>query len=89
MNIFFDVTFSSDCVPDPAKGRGHEDFQLHGRASITPRSMVSPTRIPNATCARARGAEPNPDGKIKDKGCGARLAVFLWRRCFDRFVFET
>jgi hypothetical protein len=73
MNIFFEVTFNPECVPDPLKRASHEDFSciawlnhaaLDGNADTHPECDV---------CPRIAVAEPNPGGKIKDKGCGASI----------------
>jgi hypothetical protein len=73
LNLFFDVTF--DCAVDPAKGAGHQDYRyiasvhheaIDGEADAHPECDV---------CPRVPVAEPNPDGKLKDKGCGTRLGV--------------
>ncbi|MBI3769432.1 MAG: FG-GAP repeat protein [Deltaproteobacteria bacterium] len=80
LKIVFAATFDMSCVPDPAKSStkdpGHEDFRylatvhhdvIDGNADMHPvddvcvRSVIPPFEI-----------DPNPDGTIKDKGCGAK-----------------
>ena len=78
LNVVFDVTFN--CANDPAKSSkedlGHEDYRYtatvghsaldgvtddHPVDDVCPRSVTPPFEI-----------DPNPDGKIKDKGCGKK-----------------
>jgi hypothetical protein len=75
LNVFFEVTFA--CANDGAKGKGHEDFRLsaevqheglggadnHPTDDVCPRNVAPPFEV-----------DPNPDGKIKDKGCGEKKA---------------
>jgi hypothetical protein len=71
MEIFFDVSFAPACVPDPLKGRGHEDFSWFARVNHEALDGKADTHPNCDVCPRAPVAEPNPNGKIKDKGCGA------------------
>jgi hypothetical protein len=71
LNIFFDVTFTQTCVPDPLKGRGHEDFTWFARVHHDALDGKPDTHPECDVCPRAPVPEPNPNGKIKDKGCGA------------------
>lgn len=71
--VLFDVTFG--CANDAASGAGHADFRLsahvnraalgdpdsHPVDDVCPRSVTPPYVI-----------DPYPDGKIRDKGCGAK-----------------
>ena len=71
--VVFAVTIG--CATDPAKGLGHEDYRLtaavhrstlgesdsHPVDDGCPRSVTPPGIV-----------DPYPDGKIKDKGCGAK-----------------
>jgi hypothetical protein len=64
------------CAGDPEKGAGHEDYRAtarvdlaaiggvdgHAQDDVCPR-RVTPPGVP----------DPNPDGRIVDKGCGTRL----------------
>jgi len=73
--VVFVVTFG--CSNDPAKGVNHKDYSLsalidhaalggadgHPRDDICPRSVEPPFEV-----------DPNPDGTIKDKGCGGKKA---------------
>lgn len=73
--VVFEVRLG--CAGDPAKGPRHEDFRLtarvdlaalggvdgHAQDDVCPRRVTPPGVI-----------DPNPDGKILDRGCGARLA---------------
>jgi hypothetical protein len=80
LTVSFEVVFTGDCIPDPLKttksNPGHEDYRLiatvdhsalDGQADadpiddICPHSVEPPFRI-----------DPNPDGTLKDKGCGAK-----------------
>jgi hypothetical protein len=79
LDVQFNATF--DCANDPGKsapGAGHGDFRYtasvdhaqlggvpdgHPEDDVCPRSVTAPFVI-----------DPNPDGKIKDKGCGAKKA---------------
>jgi hypothetical protein len=72
LNVYFDVTF--DCAINPAKGLGQEDFRytamvhheaLDGVADTHPECDVCPR--PPLECF----FDPNPNGRIRDKGCGA------------------
>jgi len=78
INIFYEATFSVECLPDELKGTGHEDFScgavvnhaiLDGEADTHPECDV---------CPRQAVDEPNPDGRITDKGCGAPLGHGLF-----------
>jgi hypothetical protein len=71
LNVFFNVIFN--CANNPDKGAGREDFRyvatvhreaLDGKADTHPECDVCPRPpLPG-------GVDPNPDGKVKDKGCG-------------------
>jgi hypothetical protein len=75
LTVLFDVTIA--CANDAAKGAGHEDYRLSARVNravlgepdshpvddVCPRSVTPPYVI-----------DPYPDGKIRDKGCGAKKA---------------
>ena len=66
--VVFNVTF--DCANDPAKGAGHEDYSYS--ASVTHEALdgEADTHPADDSCPRAAlGIDPNPDGKINDKGC--------------------
>ena len=72
MDITFDVAFG--CFNDTSKGAGHEDYRFiavvhhdvldgltdtHAVDDVCPRSVTPPYVV-----------DQNPDGKLKDKGCG-------------------
>jgi len=71
--VFFDVTIG--CANDPESGAGHADYRLtthvnraalgdpdsHPDDDVCPRSVTPPYVL-----------DPYPDGKIRDKGCGAK-----------------
>ena len=80
LTVFFEVAFGTNCVPDPAKSTGpnpnHIDYRYvatvnhaaidgnadtHPEDDVCPRSVTPPYEI-----------DPNPDGTIKDRGCGGR-----------------
>ena len=76
-SVVFNVTF--DCANDPAKSSprdpGHEDFRYI--AGVTHSALDGKTDIHSAddVCPRGPdplGVDPNPDGSIKDLGCGNR-----------------
>ena len=72
----FDVTF--DCANDPAKTTkkdpGHDDFRYVATVDRSVLDALPDTHAADDTCPRSVTApyviDPNPDGKIKDKGCG-------------------
>jgi hypothetical protein len=77
LTVVFDVIF--DCANDGAKSTpmnpGHEDFRyvaevnhgaLDGKADTHPADDVCPRDI------EPPGVDPNPDGTVKDLGCGNR-----------------
>lgn len=73
LTVLFDVTVS--CAGDPATGAGHEDYRVSARLNraalgdpdshsfddVCPRSVTPPYVL-----------DPFPNGKIRDKGCGAK-----------------
>lgn len=80
LSVPFAVTFTADCIPDPLKTTkrdpGHDDYRflatvnhsaLDGQADndplddVCPHSVELPFRL-----------DPNPNGKLKDKGCGVK-----------------
>jgi hypothetical protein len=74
LNVVFDALF--DCAIDKAKGSGHEDFTVsatvsqaalggidaHALDDVCPRTVSPPVK------------DPFPNGKIVEKGCGAKQA---------------
>lgn len=74
LQVLFDVVFA--CAGDAAMGAGHEDFRLAARVDHT--ALGSPDDHPaDDVCPRRVTApgevDPNPDGRILDKGCGGKL----------------
>jgi len=72
LNVFFEVTF--DCARDTAKGAGHEDFTYAARVFHEELDGNPDTHPECDTCPRGPlpgNKDPNPNGKILDKGCGA------------------
>lgn len=75
LNVVFVVTFG--CANDPTRGANHEDYRLsatighnalggadmHVTDDVCPRSVTPPFEV-----------DPNPNGTIKDMGCGAKKA---------------
>ncbi len=56
LNVFFNVTFNADCVPDPLEGLGTKTSAIPPR-STPRRSTGAPTRFRPTTYARAAQAE--------------------------------
>jgi hypothetical protein len=70
--VYFDVTF--DCAVNPAKGLGQEDFRYVATVHHDAIDGVVDTHPECDVCPHGplEGfVDPNPDGRIKDKGCGA------------------
>lgn len=78
----FTLAFTADCVPDPARSSksdlGHDDYRLlavvnhrvlDGREDTDPEDDACPR-----TVTAPFRPEPNPNGKLKDKGCGEKKA---------------
>ena len=65
------------CAGDPAKGPLHEDYRVTARVELSALGGVD-GHAQDDVCPRRVAppgvVDPNPDGKILDKGCGARLA---------------
>jgi len=79
LNVFFEVTYSTDCVPDLAKSSrrdpGHEDFSYQAHANHAAIDGNADTHTDCDVCPRGPlpgGVDPNPDPThpLKDKGCG-------------------
>jgi hypothetical protein len=72
MNIYFNVTFG--CAVNPSKGFGQEDFSYFAKVNHEAIDDQADTHPECDVCPRPPldgGVDPNPDGRIKDKGCGA------------------
>jgi len=78
LTVYFDVTFS--CVNDPVastpKNPNHSDYRfiarvnhaaLDGKADTDPSDDICPRSVPPPGWI-----DPDPDGKIRDKGCGGK-----------------
>lgn len=65
-----------DCANDPATGAGHEDFTLRAVLDQAALGGTDADAIDDA-CPRSVAPpvkDPFPDGKIVERGCGARQA---------------
>jgi hypothetical protein len=74
VNLYFEVTFG--CAVNSAKGPGQEDFRYVARVNHAAIDDVADTHPECDVCPRLPlegGVDPNPNGRIKDKGCGAPL----------------
>ncbi len=69
LNVFFNVTFSTNCVPDAAKGSVHEDFSYTATVNHAALDGNADTVPANDTCPRP------PNVVIGDKGCGNKDPV--------------
>jgi hypothetical protein len=72
LNVYFDVTF--DCAVNPSKGPGQEDFFYFAKVNHEAIDDLPDTHPECDVCPRPPldgGVDPNPNGRIKDKGCGA------------------
>jgi hypothetical protein len=72
MNVYFDVTF--DCAVNPAKGPGQGDFSYVATVNHALIDGAVDTHPECDVCPRPPlegGVDPNPNGRIRDKGCGA------------------
>ncbi len=72
LDVFFEVTFN--CAIDPEKGVGHEDYSYVARVYHEALNGIPDTHPECDTCPRGPlpgNKDPNPNGKIVDKGCGA------------------
>jgi hypothetical protein len=79
LTVLFNVAFTTDCVPDPAKTTAlnpdHEDYSY---AATLHYSVIDPSEPVDShsaddVCPRdPQGIDPYPNGKILDKGCGSR-----------------
>jgi hypothetical protein len=71
-NVVFDVTFG--CAGDATKGAGHEDFRYIATVHHDVIDGIADAHSECDVCPRAPlegGKDPNPNGRIVDKGCGA------------------
>ncbi len=78
LTVVFSVTF--DCANDPAKTSakdpGHDDYTWSARVDHAALDGTADTHPADDVCPRSvtppYETDPNPNGKIKDKGCGAK-----------------
>lgn len=81
MNVFFDVTFTDDCVPDPLKNTGqadHSDFRFVATVDHTALDGLPDTHSADDNCPRtplAGGVDNEAGLNIRDKGCGKKDQV--------------
>ena len=78
MNVFFNVMFTTNCVPDSLKGPGHEDYRYTATVHHDAIAGIFDTHTADDNCPRAAlpgGVDPNPDPAhpLKDKGCGNKF----------------
>jgi hypothetical protein len=72
LNVYFEVAF--DCAVNSARGRGQEDFFYIAKVNHDAIDGVADTHPECDICPRPPlegGVDPNPNGRIRDKGCGA------------------
>ncbi len=72
LNVYFEVTF--DCAVNPSKGLGQEDFRYSARVNHEAIDELFDTHPECDVCPREPlegGVDPNPNGRIRDRGCGA------------------
>jgi probable HAF family extracellular repeat protein len=72
LGVAFEVTFA--CVLDPGKStkrdRGHEDYVYAATVDRAELDGNADTHPADDHCPRAAlGVDPNPDGRVKDRGC--------------------
>lgn len=80
LTVPFTLTFTADCVPDPAKSTkidpAHEDYRFLAtvdHAALDEQADQDPTDdVCPRTVTPPFRPDPNPDEKLKDKGCGAK-----------------
>jgi uncharacterized repeat protein (TIGR01451 family) len=78
LNVYFDVTFTTNCVNDHLKSSksdpGHADYRYHAAVHHEAIDGIPDTHPSDDTGPRSVQApselEPNPDGKIQDRGVG-------------------
>jgi hypothetical protein len=80
LTVAFDVTFSTNCVPDPmasTKTTTHNDYRYvatvhHEAIDGQPDSHPACDTCPRGPLSTSGNFDPYPDGKVKDKGCGGK-----------------
>ena len=79
LNVYFTLTF--DCAVNPSRGLGQEDFFYFATVNHEAIDDLPDTHPECDVCPRPPldgGVDPNPDGRIKDKGCGAPIGRGLF-----------
>lgn len=72
VNVYFEVTF--DCAVNSGKGPGQGDFYYVATVNHAAIDGVTDTHPECDVCPRLPlegGVDPNPNGRIRDRGCGA------------------
>lgn len=79
LSVPFAVTFGLVCIPDPLKSTKtalHADYRLSATVNHASLDGQADTDVLDDTCPHSVAApfrlDPNPDGTIKDKGCGEK-----------------
>jgi heparin/heparan-sulfate lyase len=80
-SALFAVTFTSDCIPDPLKTdktEAHDDYRFSTSVDHSVLDGQTDTDPTDDMCPRSVEPpfrpDPNPNGKLKDKGCGTKKA---------------
>jgi hypothetical protein len=77
LKVKFTVTFSTACIPDPLRSTqaaAHADYRFRAEVDHSALDGKAGTDPIDDVCPRAgERIDPNPDGSLKDKGCGAKL----------------
>jgi hypothetical protein len=77
LKVKFVVTFSTACLPDPlrtTKDAAHADYRFRAEIAHGAVDGKADTDPIDDVCSRTgERSDPNPDGSLKDKGCGVRL----------------
>src|SRR5205814_1954617 len=76
LKVYFDVTFTTNCVNDPVRNArfdpGHEDYRYRAAVHQDALDGQPDTHPEDDVCPRSVippfDIDPNPDGTIKDKG---------------------
>jgi len=78
LTVLFNVTFSTNCVPDAlqtSKTAPHNDYRYIATVHHDAINGVADSHPACDVCPRGSlpgGVDPYPDGKLKDKGCGGK-----------------
>jgi hypothetical protein len=79
LNVKFEVTFDSANDPETSskKNPGHDDFSFEAAVHREVLDDLSDTHTADDVCPHpplAGNVDPNPNGKIKDYGCGGKIS---------------